>query len=218
VLDGCAINDRRWVFYSAGTNVGFEVRVRDVPTGVTATYENPDLTAAAPVQDTRAFACSSGPGARELPHRASAGSDALPGRTGPPSVRAAEPSSGGCADDQNALCIEDRFLVEIDYQTSQGGGLSGQAQPVSLSSLGVDRGGLFYFLNPTNPEVLIKVLDGCSINDRYWVFYSAGTNLGLEVRVTDTVTGQSAEYANPDLTPAAPVQDTSALPCQVYQP
>jgi hypothetical protein len=53
----------------------------------------------------------------------------------------------------------------------------------------------------------------CALTGKYWVFYSAGTNVGMKVTVTDVQTGRSATYTNPDLTPAPPVQDTSALPC-----
>ncbi len=61
--------------------------------------------------------------------------------------------------------------------------------------------------------MMIKVLDGCGLNGKYWVFYAAGTNVGLTTTVTDTVSGQHATYTNPDRTAAAPVQDLAALPC-----
>jgi hypothetical protein len=77
----------------------------------------------------------------------------------------------------------------------------------------VGQGGLFWFFGPDNPEMLVKVLNGCSVNGKFWVFSSAGTNVGLTTTVTDTLTGHLKVYANPDLTPAAPVQDTGALPC-----
>lgn len=55
--------------------------------------------------------------------------------------------------------------------------------------------------------------DACALTGKYWVFYSAATNVGLKVTVTDTQTGRSATYVNPDRSAAPPVQDTSALPC-----
>ncbi|HVR10167.1 MAG TPA: hypothetical protein VMW75_19125 [Thermoanaerobaculia bacterium] len=61
--------------------------------------------------------------------------------------------------------------------------------------------------------MLVKVIDGCSLNQRFWVFYAAGTNVGFSVTVTDTQTGHARTYMNADGTPAPPVQDTSALPC-----
>ena len=61
--------------------------------------------------------------------------------------------------------------------------------------------------------MLIKVINGCAVNERFWVFYSAGTNVGFKVTVTDTQTGHSVKYQNTDLTAAPPEQDTSALAC-----
>lgn len=60
VIDGCALNQRSWVFFAATTNVGFELRVTDTELGTTRSYTNPLGTAALPVQDTLAFACSPG--------------------------------------------------------------------------------------------------------------------------------------------------------------
>jgi hypothetical protein len=57
------------------------------------------------------------------------------------------------------------------------------------------------------------VLNGCGINNKYWVFWSAGTDIGLTLTVTDTVSGQFKIYTNPQGKAAAPVQDTNALPC-----
>ena len=130
-----------------------------------------------------------------------------------------EPSSlVGCVADDTTLCIDKtpgdrRFRVRINYATVQGGGLSGSADAIPLAPLGITRGGLFWFFSPDNPEVLVKVLDGCSINNRFWVFVTAGTNVGFTVSVRDMVTTAGKNYTNPDLNAARPVQDTSALPC-----
>jgi Tol biopolymer transport system component len=125
---------------------------------------------------------------------------------------------GPCAPSATTLCIDDqsgddRFEVKVHYQTTQDGGLSGDGQAVALASLGVSRGGLFWFFSADNPEMLIKVINACELNQKFWVYYSAATNVGLTVTVTDTQTGGSVVYRNGDLTAAPPVQDTSALPC-----
>ncbi len=125
---------------------------------------------------------------------------------------------GSCAPGATTLCIDDqsgdgRFEVKVHYQTTQGGGLAGDGQAIPLASVGVAHGGLFWFFGADNPEMLIKVINACGLNQRYWVFYSADTNVGLAVTVTDTRTGGSVVYSDPDLTAAPPVQDTSALPC-----
>jgi YVTN family beta-propeller protein len=125
---------------------------------------------------------------------------------------------GSCVPNGTTLCLDDqpgdrRFAVQVDFETAQAGGLSGAGNAIALSSLGVNQGGLFWFFGQGNPELLVKVLNGCSLNQKYWVFFSAGTNVGLTLTVTDTVTGETYQRTNPDLRPVPTVQDASALPC-----
>lgn len=127
-------------------------------------------------------------------------------------------STSTCAPSASILCIDKvpgdrRFRTSVTYETVQSGGLSGSAHAVDLDTLGIHQGGIFWFFDAGNPELLIKVLDGCGINGKYWVFFSAGTNVGFTVEVLDTVTGEVFRRINPDLTPAPPEQSTDALPC-----
>ena len=101
----------------------------------------------------------------------------------------------------------------MTFATSQAGGVSGEARAIPLEGLGVSAGGLFWFFGQENPEMLVKVLDGCGVNGNYWVFYSAGTNVGFTVTVDDTATGRRRTYDNEDRTAAPPVQDTAAFSC-----
>ena len=106
------------------------------------------------------------------------------------------------------LCINGgRFRAQLDWRTSESFG-NGKAVPVPSAP----DSGLFYFFTDNNLEMLIKVLNGCGINSRYWVFYAATTNVEFAVVVTDTLSGRTAAYFNPLDTPAPPVQDTSAFP------
>ncbi|HXO29402.1 MAG TPA: serine protease [Thermoanaerobaculia bacterium] len=130
------------------------------------------------------------------------------------------PSTGGgpCVPSSNTLCLDDRpgdqrFQVKVSVNTAEGGGLHGPGADISLASLGVSQGGIFWFFGATNPEMLIKVVNACPIGSQIWIFYAALTNVGFSVTVTDTQTGHSRTYTNPDLTTAATIQDTSALPC-----
>jgi len=127
--------------------------------------------------------------------------------------------TGLCVPDSTTLCLDGmpgdgRFRVRVDYETVQGGGLSGTALATSLVGLGARQGGLFTFFDPANPEMVLKILDGCIINNHFWVYASAGTNVGLQVTIEDLLLGGPAKiYINPDLNPAPPVQDVNALPC-----
>jgi len=57
VLDGCALNGHYWVFAGGLTDVKTDIVVRDLRTGSSKTYSNPQGRAFRPVQDTSAFAC-----------------------------------------------------------------------------------------------------------------------------------------------------------------
>lgn len=144
------------------------------------------------------------------------------GSSGYSNEASATTSGGGptapCTPSSTVLCIDGspgdrRFRVNVDFATSQGGGASGGAQAIPLASLGADDGGLFTFFGASNPEMLLKILPGCSVNGRWWVFYAATTNVGFQVNVTDTQTGALWSRSNLDLQVAAPVQDTSAFAC-----
>ena len=121
-----------------------------------------------------------------------------------------------CTPSDTTLCVDGapgdhRFQVTASYHTALAGGLSGNAQAIPLAPLGVTHGGLFWFFSQDNPEMLVKVLDGCAYNDHYWVYVSAATNAGFSVTVTDTARKAARTYTNPDLQQALPIQDTSAL-------
>jgi hypothetical protein len=98
-----------------------------------------------------------------------------------------------------------RFKVEVSWQTPQGAAGTGHAVPLT------DDTGYFWFFNPANVEVTLKVLNGCPLNQRYWIFASGLTNVGVQIRVTDTARGVTKTYANPLGTSFQPVQDTGAL-------
>lgn len=59
--------------------------------------------------------------------------------------------------------------------------------------------------------MLIKVLDGCGINDRFWVFAAATTDVETTLRVTDSQTGRVATYFNPLANASPAVTDVDAL-------
>jgi arylsulfatase A-like enzyme/uncharacterized metal-binding protein len=216
IVDGCAANGQKWLFASAGTNVGFTMTVKDAVTGNQKTYTNPDLTAAAPIQDTAFEPCPATPASSTAPSPAVAKQTVPDEPRQPWAVTTATVAAAPCAAGPTTLCIDGvsgdkRFKVEVAYQTAQGGGLSGKGQAIPLASLGITHGGAFWFFSADNPEMLVKIVDGCPANGNKWLFASAGTNVGLTVTVTDTTTGAQKTYTNPDLNAAVPIQDTAAF-------
>jgi hypothetical protein len=51
------------------------------------------------------------------------------------------------------------------------------------------------------------------VNNHFWVFLDAGTNVGFNVHVLDTSTNATRLYSNADNTAAVPVQDVLAFAC-----
>jgi hypothetical protein len=121
----------------------------------------------------------------------------------------AAPSVAGCVGDDDTLCLGAgrRFAVEIDWQTATGSGTGAAVE------IGRQDSGLFTFFDPNNLELLVKVLDGCGINNHYWVFYGATTDVAFQLTVDDTVTQTRREYSNPLGMSAEPIKDLEAFPC-----
>src|SRR5262249_45965540 len=88
-----------------------------------------------------------------------------------------------CAAGPHALCLDGgRFRVAATWSSITG---SGPANAVPLT----DASGYLWFFDPTNIEVVAKVLDGCAINSNFWVFLAGLTNVAATLTVTDSTTG-----------------------------
>jgi hypothetical protein len=114
-----------------------------------------------------------------------------------------------CLGGPDRLCLHgERFAVSVLF--TQPGQAAASAHPVAGSA---DDSGLFWFFGPSNWEATVKVLDGCGLNNHFWVFLSANTNVAFTATVFDTLTGAQRAYSNPQGTVAVPVADTSAISC-----
>lgn len=103
--------------------------------------------------------------------------------------------SGPCRAGDSFLCLRRRFEVQVHWADPDVAGRfgSGGAIPVTIS----DDAGLFWFLEPANLELVVKVLDGRVLNGHYWVFYGALSDVEYWVTVRDTVGGLNRTYHNP---------------------
>lgn len=128
-----------------------------------------------------------------------------------------------CEPDDNTLCIDRlpgdrRFRVTMTWSTAVNGGQSGVATVTPLADLGFANGGLLSFF-PGTPEALVKVLDACDFNNRFWVFAAPTTELGFELVIEDLVAkalgASSSAYTyrlvNTDGQTATAVSDLSAF-------
>lgn len=111
----------------------------------------------------------------------------------------------GCFAGPRGLCLSDRFQVNATWED-----FDGNEGPATAAALASDSG-TFYFFGPENVELLVKVIDGCDFNDRHWVFASGLTNLGVELSVEDTWTGEIVTYSNTAGDDFAPILDNQAF-------
>ncbi len=103
------------------------------------------------------------------------------------------------------LCLLDgRFAVRATWSTADA---TGMATPVELQS----GGGTFWFFNPANPELTVKVLDGCAAFGHFWVFAAGLTDVEVLLQVTDTEIGVTRNYYSQAGSRFEPVQDTAAF-------
>lgn len=113
-----------------------------------------------------------------------------------------------CQPDATTHCLNDgRFRVSVVWETP--GGDSGPGRALLPS----DDSGEFWFFGPNNTELIVKVLDACANPDfnTFWVFAAGLTNVEVTLTVTDTETGQSKVYENPQGRFFRPVLDTAAF-------
>jgi len=171
VLDACTINNHFWVFAAATTDVGYALRVIDTESGKTASYQNVVGTASPAITDTSALEVC------------------VPAATidneAPKQVVASR------AEENTVLRLRDRFELRVSWTSATG---TGTAKVVPFGSAD---SGIFYFFSDNNWEMLVKVLDGCAINQKYWVLAAATTDVGYTLEVVDLEGGATKRYTNP---------------------
>ena len=97
---------------------------------------------------------------------------------------------------QLGLGEDDRFLVTVEWRNPRDGSHgAGWANPLAEDS------GAFWFFDPDNLEVTIKILDGRPLNGRWWVFIASMTDLEMKVSIYENRDGC---FALPVFPPACP--------------
>lgn len=115
-------------------------------------------------------------------------------------------TGGTCAAGDRVLCLEnERFRVSARWRIPDGTRGYAGVRPLSADS------GFLWFFDVSNLELVIKVLDGCGSNERFWIFAAGLTNLGVELDVTDTFTGEVWRFENPVDDAFPPRQDIEAF-------
>jgi hypothetical protein len=119
-----------------------------------------------------------------------------------------------CESSESRLCLhEGRFGVAVGWRDFAGGEGVGHAVPRDPELPFLADTGFLWFFRPGNFELMVKVLDGCSLNGHFWVFISPGSTVGYTIEVTDHSTGAKRSYTNPLGAVPTLTADTQAFPC-----
>ena len=119
----------------------------------------------------------------------------------------ADGSSALCHETPDQLCLNNaRFSVSADWTRPDS--TTGHATAVKLTS----DSGYFWFFDPSNAELVVKILNGCGIDNAYWVFAAGLTNVRVVLNVTDEQTGVVYTKINEQGVAFVPIQDTAAFP------
>ncbi len=204
VLDGRAVNGSYWVLFGALSDMEYAVTVTDTATGAVRTYHNPAHHQAS-TADVNAFGDATPAGSLAAEVTAARGTGGaygelaaatLPGAVPPASGAIGEKSALGaigCFPAADTLCLHgQRFRVRVTWRNYANGSTGkGWASPVT------DDAGTYWFFADTNVELVVKVLDGTSVNGKHWVLWAALTDVEYTLEVFDTVGGFTRVYKNP---------------------
>lgn len=120
-----------------------------------------------------------------------------------------EATDGGapCVASETVMCLQEgRYAVTVDFTAN------GETKPAKVARPRTDDSGLFYFFQPNNWEMLLKVLDGCGVNQHHWVFAASATDVGLHLVVRDTTSDASKTYTKEPGEAAPAITDVGAFP------
>lgn len=117
-------------------------------------------------------------------------------------ARAAETSAAATC--RAPLCLQDgKFNVWANL---------GDVHTTGVLLPGTDVAGVMFAYSPTNPELLIKVLNGCWYNDHWWVYIGTATDQPFTVAVKHVPTDRTKRFDG--ATALLGEADIQAFPCQ----
>ncbi len=121
-----------------------------------------------------------------------------------------------CTSSDTAICVQQgRYKIETTWHDFIG--QSGPGHPVRVT----DETAYFWFFDPGNVELMVKALNACrtDLGTHFWIFAAGLTNVQVEMKVTDTLTGQVKTYGNPLGQVIPPLLDVAAFDtCSALEP
>jgi hypothetical protein len=107
-----------------------------------------------------------------------------------------------------SLCLNNRFSISALFRTGPPGSAESQAHTVSVANPG---SGIFWFFAADNWEVMVKSINACALNNRWWIYTAATTDQFYRLTVYDVHAGAQKIYFNYPGPPAPAVTDSSAF-------
>lgn len=104
-----------------------------------------------------------------------------------------------CVEDADTACLNagGRYAVSVSWRDHFGNTGAGKAKRLPLAAGGFSEdSGYFTFFDQGNVELVVKVLDGRTLNDHFWVFYGSLTDVEFTLEVVDSLTGRVKYYTN----------------------
>ncbi len=196
MLDASGFTGTFWHFYGALSDVEYWISTRDTVTDASRTYHNPP-TSLCGRGDINAF-----PGTTQS--SIGAPSDSLAARWQAQALSLGPEIQGGvgsmeagsCVADETTLCFAGaRFSVKVDFTVTMPQVSTGVGG--TLPALNTADTGFFWFFQDTNVELAVKVLDARVINDRFWLFWGALSDVEYHLTVTDTTNDRVLVLDNP---------------------
>jgi len=196
VIDACGAPEFRnfWFFAAGLTNLEATLSVLDTVSFERRTYSSSLGAPFAPIRDTEHFStCGSSPVESSFAAPAFA----------PPIAK----GDAGCEDGGETLCLQEgRFEVTLDWAAA-----SGPPTPARARSLSAETG-TFTFFDAGTVEAVVRLIDGCSFNDRYWLFAGGLTDVATRLRVRDVLHPErDLVFEKPSGEPFAPILDLAAF-------
>ena len=112
-------------------------------------------------------------------------------------------------DDPDVLCLQNgRFVVRTEVD------LPGVEPREAMVGAGAgQKSGSFWFFEADTTEVLVKFVEGCSVNGHYWLYLTGATDLPYSVSIADTFFDEDYEVEQNSSALDPPHIDTLFAPC-----
>jgi lysyl endopeptidase len=113
-----------------------------------------------------------------------------------------------CVRNDTTACLADgRFQVRVRWNDGRGGTGYGKRKEIGSNS-----SVLFWFFSADNVELLVKVLNACGINQRFWVYGAASTDVEYTLEIIDRQAGDVVKTYFNQLGVASPaITDSQAF-------